>query len=347
MAGMHLSSSHRSALAAVLSAAAFLLLLGVIVYLAVRSDRKLADLRRLQEDGRGLSLMQEQLGQLSERLDRRLEGVNRQLQTTTGDIGRSIAVVSEGLGKVSEATQKVFEAARDISGLEKLLRAPKFRGGLGELILGDLLSEVLPPSAFALQHRFLSGETVDAAIRIGERLVPVDSKFPLENFRRLLEVPEEAARAGGKKAFVRDVKKHVEAIAMKYILPDEGTFDFALMYIPAESVYYELIVRDEEAGVEGGIYQHALAKRVIPVSPSSFFAYLQVIVLGLKGLAVEKSAREVVALLDRLRGDFGRFREDFATVGTHLTNARSRYDDAARRLERFDEKLAIAGRGDP
>jgi len=326
--------------------AAFLVVIGVMVYLALRSDRKIDDLRRLQENSRALALMQDQIGQLSDRLDRRLEGVNRQLQATTGDLGRSLAVVTQGLGEVSAVTQKVFEAARDISELEKLLRAPKFRGGLGELILGDLLSQVLPAASFVLQHRFRSGEVVDAAVRIGGRLVPVDSKFPLENFRRLLQAPEEAERPDRKKAFLRDVKKHIDAIAGKYILPDEGTFDFALMYIPAESVYYEVIVRDEELGEEKGLYQHALEKRVIPVSPNSFFAYLQVIVLGMKGLMVEKSAREIVGLLARLRGDFGRFREDFETVGTHLLNARSRYDDAARRLDRLGERLTSAGKGE-
>jgi DNA recombination protein RmuC len=326
--------------------AAFLIILGAMLFLAFRSDRKIEELRRLQENSQALSLMQDQIGQLSERLDRQLMGVNRQLQATTGDLGRSLAVVTQGLGEVSQATQKVFEAARDISELEKLLRAPKFRGGLGELLLGDILGQVLPAASFALQHRFRSGEIVDAAIRIGGRLVPVDSKFPLENFRRVLQAPEEKERPALKKAFIKDVKKHIAAIASKYILPDEETFDFALMYIPAESVYYEVIVRDETLGEEEGIYQYALEKRVIPVSPNSFFAYLQVIVLGLKGLAVEKSAREIVGLLDRLRGDFGRFRFDFETVGTHLANARSRYDDATRRLDRLGEKLVSAGKGE-
>ena len=328
-------------------AAAALAVLGVLVVLSLRAAaRKIEDLKRLQENNQSLNLMQQQLGQLSDRLDRQLSGVNRQLQTATSDLGRSIADVSKGLGEVSQVTQKVFEAARDISQLEKLLKAPKFRGGLGELILGDLLAQMLPAGAFEIQYRFKSGEIVDAAIRIGGNLVPVDSKFPLENFRRVLEATEEKDRQALKNIFLRDVKKHIDAIASKYILPDEGTFDFALMYIPAESVYYEVIVRDEALGEDQGLYQHALEKRVIPVSPNSFFAYLQVVVLGLKGLKIEKGAREIVNVLDRLRGDFQRFRVDFETAGTHLANAKTKYDEAERRLDRLGDRLLSAGRGE-
>ena len=327
--------------------AAVLVVLGVLVVLSLRATaRKIEDLKRLQENNQSLNLMQQQLGQLSDRLDRQLSGVNRQLQTATSDLGRSIADVSKGLGEVSQVTQKVFEAARDISQLEKLLKAPKFRGGLGELILGDLLAQMLPAGAFEIQYRFKSGEIVDAAIRIGGNLVPVDSKFPLENFRRVLEATEEKDRQALKKTFLRDVKKHIDAIASKYILPDEGTFDFALMYIPAESVYYEVIVRDETLGEDQGLYQYALEKRVIPVSPNSFFAYLQVVVLGLKGLRIEKGAREIVNVLDRLRGDFQRFRVDFETAGTHLANAKTKYDEAERRLDRLGDRLLSAGRGE-
>ncbi|MCX6348383.1 MAG: DNA recombination protein RmuC, partial [Candidatus Aureabacteria bacterium] len=328
-------------------AAAALVVLGVLVVLSLRATaRKIEDLQRFQENNQSLNLMQQQLGQLSDRLDRQLSGVNRQLQTATSDLGRSIADVSKGLGEVSQVTQKVFEAARDISQLEKLLKAPKFRGGLGELILGDLLAQMLPAGAFEIQYRFKSGEIVDAAIRIGGNLVPVDSKFPLENFRRVLEATEEKDRQALKNTFLRDVKKHIDAIASKYILPDEGTFDFALMYIPAESVYYEVIVRDEALGEDKGLYQHALEKRVIPVSPNSFFAYLQVVVLGLKGLKIEKGAREIVNVLDRLRGDFQRFRGDFEMAGTHLANAKTKYDEAERRLDRLGDRLLSAGRGE-
>ncbi|MEO5656192.1 MAG: DNA recombination protein RmuC, partial [Nitrospiria bacterium] len=200
--------------------------------------------------------------------------------------------------------------------------------------------QILPPTHFTLQHKFKSGESVDAAIRLGQGLVPVDSKFPLENFRRVLASPSEEERKASKKKFMADVKKHVDAIATKYILPDEGTFDFALMYIPAENVYYEIILKDDAFGEEKGLCAYALAQRVIPVSPNSFYAYLQAIVLGLKGLRIEKSAQDMMQHLKRLHGDFQRFRDDFEVLGKHLGNTRGKYEDAAKRLDRFGEKLA-------
>lgn len=307
------------------------------------TSRQIEELKKLQESNQALSLMQQQIGQLSERVDRQLQSVAQQLQTTTGHIGERIADVKRDLGAVSQATRQVFEAARDISRLEKLLKAPKFRGGLGELFLGDLLAQILPPAAFFLQHRFKSGEAVDAAVKIGANLVPVDSKFPLENFRRSLETEDEREKLAFRKAFIRDVKKHIDDISRKYILPDEGTFDFALMYIPAENIYYETIVRDENLGEEKSIFSYALQKRVIPVSPNSFYAYLQVILLGLKGLQFEKGAQEIIRSLNRLQGDFDRFKSDFELVGTHLTHARSKFDEAEKKLGRLSDKLVSAG----
>jgi len=174
-------------------------------------------------------------------------------------------------------------------------------------------------------------------IRIGERIVPVDAKFPLENFRRVLEETDEDKRGPLRRAFLRDVKNRVDEIAKKYILPDEGTFDFALMYIPAENIYYEIIVRDDSE--EDSPAAYALARRVVPVSPNTFYAYLRVIVLGLRGLRIERDAQEIQARLGRLRGDLDKFREAFDVVGRHLTNARNKYDDAASGLGRLEGKL--------
>src|SRR6185369_5701362 len=172
------------------------------------------------------------------------------------------------LGELREATTKVYEVGRDVATLHDILRAPKLRGGLGELLLGDLLAQVLPPAHFTLQHAFRSGERVDAVVRLGDGLVPIDSKFPLEDFRRLLEAADDDQRTRARKAFVARVRKHVDDIATKYVLPDEGTYDFALMYIPAENVYYETIIRDAASD----LVAYALAKKVIPVSPNTLYA---------------------------------------------------------------------------
>jgi DNA recombination protein RmuC len=261
-------------------------------------------------------------------------GVARELQ----HVSQAMGAVQGSLGKLGEVTQRVFDVGKDIASLEQILRSPKVRGGIGESFLENLLGQMLPREHYELQHAFATGDRVDAVIRIGGRLVPVDAKFPLENFRRLRDEPEEDKRRQLRRAFGRDVKARVDEIAKRYILPDEGTFDFALMYIPAENVYYEIIVRDD-ALEEDSPATYALGRQVIPVSPNSLYAYLQVIVLGLRGLQIEKDAREIQARLGRLRGDVDKFRDCFDVVGKHLGNARNKYDEAAAALDRVEAKL--------
>src|SRR5437870_12575593 len=195
---------------------------------------------------------------------------------------------------------------------------------MGELFLNDLLAQILPPEHFRLQHHFKNGDAVDAVILIGANFVPVDSKFPLENFRRVVEAATESERIAARKQFLRDVKRHVDAIATKYILCDEGTYDFALMYVPAENVYYETIIK-EDVGEDRQLFSYALAKRVIPVSPNSFYAYVQTILLGLRGMKVEERAQEILGELSRLRGDFAKIQENFRVLGRHLANASGSY----------------------
>jgi DNA recombination protein RmuC len=220
-----------------------------------------------------------------------------------------------------------------------MLRAPKLRGGLGELLLEDLLKQVLPVNAYDTQYTFRNGQTVDAIILTAGGKVPVDSKFPLENFRKMVDAKSEQEKKTAYRQFVTDVKKHVDAIAEKYIVPDEGTFDFALMYIPAENIYYETIIKDESFGEENGLYAYAANKHVVPVSPNSFYAHLRVIALGLKGLQIERSAKEITQNLSRLNGELLKFADLFETLGTHLNNAKNKFDEADKKLSAFSERL--------
>jgi DNA recombination protein RmuC len=278
--------------------------------------------------------LQQFTGHMTSQMGQVGSGVQQQLQ----HVGQVMGAVQGSLGRLGEVTQRVFDIGKDIAGLEHILRSPKVRGGLGESFLESLLGQMLPREHYELQHAFSTGDRVDAAVRIGGRLVPVDAKFPLENFRRLYEETDEDRRRQLRRAFARDVKARVDEIAKRYILPDEGTFDFALMYIPAENVYYEIIVKDE--GVEDDApATYATSRHVIPVSPNSFYAYLQVIVLGLRGLQIEQDAREIQGRLARLRGDLDRFRDAFDVMGKHLTNARNKYDDATAALDRVEAKL--------
>ncbi len=267
------------------------------------------------------------------------------LTKTVGDrldsATRVFGDVQRGLGELSAATNKVIEVGRDISSLQEILGPPKLRGGFGELLLENLLQNILPPTSYDTQYRFSDGTKVDAVIKLPRGLVPVDSKFPLEDFQRLREAQSDEEQRALRRDFTRSVKRHIDSVS-KYILPDEGTFDFALMYIPAENVYYETIIRDESLGEEKSIYSYSLQKKVFPVSPNSFYAYLQAIVLGLKGLRVEQSAREIVNRLDRLQSDFQRFQRDFQILGGHLSDAKRKYDDADKKLEGFSDKLLSA-----
>jgi DNA recombination protein RmuC len=293
-------------------------------------------------------LVQQQLGQVLGNVNERLKENGEILERTQQNLGerldnaaRVVGSVQKSLGGLEEANRKIYDVGKDIASLQEILRAPKLRGGLGEFFLEDLLAQILPPQHFVIQHAFKSGERVDAVIKLGSSLVPVDSKFPLENFKRMLEAANDDERSRAKRQFVGDVKKHVDAIAGKYILPDEGTYDFALMYIPAENVYYETIIKDDSEG-ERNLSQYALSKRVVPVSPNSFYAYLQAIVLGLKGMKVEEHAKEIIQYLSRLRGDFAKFRDDFGLLGKHLGHAQTSYQTTEKRLEQFGQRLLSA-----
>src|SRR6266480_1283538 len=290
-----------------------------------RALDRLLSARNAEMDGR-LRTMNEtvdrRLGELDTKVDRRLEHASKQ----TNAIHRQ-------LGAVGQATEQLAEQAKGLGELQQILRPPKARGGFGELLLGQLLADRLPPTAYALEHGFTGGERVDAVIKV-DRLVPIDSKFPLDNFERMLGAENDIERQQFEKLFARDVKAHVDAIGSKYIRPDEGTYDFAFMYLPSEAIYYELA-----CGKTGALLAYAHEKRVLPVSPTTLTAYLQVVVLGLKGLQIEQHAHEVMAYCAQLQKDFSKFKDDFDLVGTHLGRAQTKFVDAEKRLDKFETKL--------
>ena len=247
-------------------------------------------LRRLRAE---LAVLRSEAGaQLAERnadVDRRLEAMTSTLDRRLENTSQTAGEIHRRLGELGRANEEILARANDLKRLEQALRPPKARGGFGELLLENLLRDRLPATAFALQHGFAGGERVDAVIKV-DRLVPIDSKFPLDNFGRMLGAENDIERQQFEKLFARDVKTHVDAIASKYIRPDEGTYDFAFMYLPSEAIYYELA-----CGKTGALLAYAHDKRVLPVSPTTLTAYLQVIVLGLKGLQIEQHAQEVMA----------------------------------------------------
>jgi len=282
-------------------------------------DRLLTDVRRELKDG--------------------LETTTKALQDTHKTVGdrldnatKVFVDVATSLGQLQAANKQLISIGQDISSLQELLRAPKFRGEIGETMLENILVQVLPKEHFKTQYRFKTGDTVDAVIKLAGHLVPVDSKFSYENFKKMVESDNEEEKNSFQKQFIRDVKNRIDEISSKYILPDEGTFDFALMYIMAENVYYETIIK-------GDFLNYALSKKVIPVSPNTFYAYLQVICLGLRGMKIESNVKAIIASLSRLQGDLSKFNESFKVVGTHIKNANEKYNEAEKRLERFSDKL--------
>jgi DNA recombination protein RmuC len=288
-----------------------------------------------------LILLQKQMAALREQLRKSQENTDQILSQRFETTSKVVSDVQVNLARLEESNKRIYEVGKDISSLQEILKAPKLRGGIGEYFLTDLLSQILPAKHYEVSYSFKSGERVDAVIRLGKRLVPVDAKFPLENFRRLLEVQTDAEKKVYRKKFVSDVKMHIDSISQKYILPDEGTFGFALMYIPAENVYYETIIKDQDSDDGKSIAGFSMQKKVIPVSPNTFYAYLQTIILGLKGMEIEENALEIISALDRMRVDFSKFYRDFELVRTHLRNAQNCYDSADRKLQKFESKLNL------
>jgi len=276
---------------------------------------------------------------ISSQVNERLNQMQQSLQDANKAIGQGLGSathifgsVEEKLGRLIETNRQIYEISKDISSLQELLKAPKFRGEIGETFLENILSQVLPRDYFKMQYRFKTSDTVDAVVKIGENLVPVDAKFSLENFQKMLSAQDEGEKNSFRKKFVQDIKNRIDEIASKYILPQENTYDFALMYIPAENVYYEVTIKED-------LFSYCISKKVIPVSPNTFYAYLQVICLGLKGFRVEENAKQILKNLSALSGELGKFREDFTLLGSHLGNAARKYEDTQRRLDKFSGRI--------
>lgn len=277
-----------------------------------------------------------QLNNLTKEINDRLEKSSSVLRDTQSSIDSKLKVFGEiqmSLGQISQVNQRILEISNDISSLQDLLKPPKLRGGVGETQLENILSQIFGGRSefFEFQYKFNDGSLVDAVIKIGDHLVPVDAKFPLESFQRLQDAKSEAEKTSLKREFASSIKNKIDETS-KYINPSAGTFDFALMYIPSESIYYE-IIRSKK------IWDYAISKNVIAVSANSLFPYLQVISKGLKGLMIEKNVKEVIANLKTLNLELEKFANDFRLVGTHLNNAKTKFDDSEKRLTRFNDRL--------
>jgi DNA recombination protein RmuC len=223
--------------------------------------------------------------------------------------------------------------------LQGILSGVKTRGALGETMLETLLADALPQSAYAMQHRFAStGSIVDAIVRSGERLLCIDSKFPIEAYRRMVETGDEARRD-----FSVAVRKHADSIAEKYILPQEHTLDYALMFVPSEGVYYELVMAEDSK--YGRLEEYCRGKRVFPVSPNAFCAFLGAVAMSLQGQKLEENARHLLESLAGLKQQMDTFAGIHEKLGTHLRYAQQNYEDADSKLNRLRNSLEQMSQG--
>jgi len=250
-----------------------------------------------------------------------------------------IVQIQRQLGEVQQAGKQLSQAAETIEGI---LGGAKSRGSLGEVTLERLLNDSLPINLYSLQYRFSSGEAADAVIKLrDQKLMAIDSKFPLDAYRRISEEGDEARRA-----FATAVKGHADAISKKYIVPDEGTLDIALMFVPSETVYYELLQTTDTKGQALDAY--CRDRKVMPVSPNTLYAHLCVIAMGLRGLQMEENAKRLVESLSGMEKQMEKFADKFATLGTHLKNAQQSYSESDKLFERANNTLeTMLGTGVP
>jgi DNA recombination protein RmuC len=280
-----------------------------------------------------------QLESIKNTLGENLTATQSNITTQLKNSNTAINEIQEKLGKLEITTKNIQDIGKDISSLQDILRAPKLRGNLGEYLLEELLKEIFPSSNYQMKYSFKNGAQVDAVIKLGEGLVPVDSKFPLESFQRLISTGNETEKRQYKKEFVTSVKARIDEIAKKYICPAEGTFDFAMMYIPSENVFYEIIINDSLTNKDYELMNYAIQKHIIPVSPNSFYAYLMALVYGLKGFKIEQEAKVIIGELANVQDKFQKFYTDFTLIGKHLGNAESKYQDSLKNADKFNDQV--------
>jgi len=251
-------------------------------------------------------------------------------EETRAKIDEKFVEVTARLGDLKATNERIMEFSRSLDEFQRMLQSPKLRGDFGEFTLEQMLAELVPAESYECQAA-IGGGRVDALIRTPHGALCVDSKFPLDNFRRALDAPEGPARDAALKAFAADVRARTDEIASKYIAPP-ATLEMALMFVPAENVYYELLARPE-------LIEYARSRRVIPVSPNTLYAYLQALAIGFRGLKLHQEARRVEQMLGELRTRFEKFHDHFVKIGKHLENAQLQFAGAQRDVDRFQSAL--------
>ena len=311
------------------------LVLGIQIYVTF--------FRRSGKDEQGgFLLMQQQLQSLRQTMDERMGESNRVIQssikTQLSESTKIVREVTEGLTRLGETNRQVVGFAEQLKQLQDVLKNPKQRGILGEYYLETVLQNVLPPGSFQMQYGFDNGEIVDAVVFVKDKVIPIDSKFSLENYNRMIEERDVVRRAEIEKQFVNDLKLRITETA-KYIKPTEKTTDFAFMFIPSEGVYYDLLSNHISGGEENLIQRAAGKYKVIIVSPTSFLAYLQTVMQGLKAMEIEEKAKDIIKNVERLGTHLGKYEDYYKKLGTTLATTVSHYNAGYKELGKVDKDV--------
>jgi len=286
-------------------------------------------------------MLMDQNENLRRAMDSKLSESHQSTQHQISQSAKQIADVVAGLTKLEETNKQVINFSAQLQNLQDILKNPKQRGVLGEYYLKEILENVLPPDSFQLQYAFKNGDIVDAAVFVQKKIIPIDSKFSLENYERIINCKEKDERERFEKAFKQDLKNRIDETA-KYIKPDEGTMDFAFMFIPSEAIYYDLLVNKVGAVQVNttDLIQYAIRdKKVIIVSPTSFHAYLQTVLQGLRALKIEESAKQIRANVEKLGRHIGTYEDFLGKLGNSLSTTVNHYNAAHKEFEKIDKDV--------
>jgi len=323
------------------------LILGIILVIVVAGFAAIfIMLKGKKGDDQSMVMLQNQVNEINRTLDSKLGESAKTMQHQFSQSTQLIKEITQELTSVKEGHKQVINVTEQLKNLQDILKNPKQRGVLGEYYLETVLKNVLPPGSYQIQYPFKDGTIVDAAIFVKDRVIPVDSKFSLENYNRILETNDEAERARLEEVFRNDLKMRIEETS-KYIKPNEGTTEFAFMFIPSEAIYYDLLVNKVgavKANTRDLIQYAAGEKKVMIVSPTTFLAYLQTVMQGLKALQIEESAKEIRKRVEELGRHLGSYETYMKKLGTHLGTSVNMYNNAYKELGKVDKDvLRITG----
>ena len=324
----------------------FLIILLIILLAAIAAmffffNKKLTELGQSKKDDQAFLMLQERMKELNQTLDTKMAESTRQIQTHFGQSFSIIRGVTEKMTELQETNKQVMGFSEQLKNLERVLTSQKQRGNLGEAGLQLVLENILPPNAFKLQYQFDDGDIVDAAIITKDGIIPVDAKFSLENYNRVLGEPDADKRAAYEREFKNDLKKRIDETS-KYIKPNKGTLDFAFMFIPAEAIYYDLLV-NEVGAVKvdtGGLIDYAFKqKKVIIVSPTTFAAYLQTVLQGLRALKIEEQTKEIIKRVEMLQRHIVVYDDYMQKLGNNLGTTVNSYNSASKEFKKIDKDV--------